>query len=105
MHIFVKQTTIKKRIMKKEIKLPFTKLKYYYFNELQEGVNQLFSNVWTSKGWQNRVMYIYILNGKPIANTFNTRFDSCKERFNIILNAKGDYSKLTFECKHELEII
>jgi hypothetical protein len=91
--------------MKRQIILPFTKSKYYYFGELIEGVNKIFSNVWTPKGWENRIMYIYIHNQKPISNTFDQRFDSCKNKFNVISSANGDYSKLTFECKHKLEII
>jgi hypothetical protein len=91
--------------MKKLIKLSFTNSKYYHCEELIEGVNKLFKHTWTPKGWEKTIMYIYLYNGQPIANTFDRRFDVCKKKFNIILNAKGDYNKLTFECKHKLETI
>jgi hypothetical protein len=91
--------------MKKYIKLSFSSTKFYHLNDLKDGVNELFYNVWTSKGWENRKMFIYIYKGNMIKNTFSTRFESCIIRFNEILNANGDYSKLSFSPKHELETI
>lgn len=92
--------------MKKQVNLP-SKTKYYTFKELTEGVNELFSYVYNvrTKGYDTRKMYIYIHNGLFIMNTFTPRFDSCNSRFKTIFDAKGDYSKVNFECKYTLEVL
>jgi hypothetical protein len=94
--------------MKKQIFLPFdSKYKWYSFSELKDGVNEIFRYV---KNFKNNTfdtvkMFIYVHNGEFIRNTLTPRFDSCKFRFNGILKANGDISKIPFECKHKLEIL
>jgi hypothetical protein len=92
--------------MKNQVALP-VKTKYYTFKELVEGVNELFSYVYNARTRQydTRKMFIYIHNGKFVMNTFTPRIDSCSVRFKTILDAKGDYSKVNFECKYPLDIL
>ena len=92
--------------MQNQVLLPL-KTKYYTFKELTDGVNGVFRYVYNvrTKNYDTVKMYIYIHNGKFIMNTFTQRFDSCSVRFKEILEAKGDYSKVNFECKHTLEVL
>ena len=92
--------------MKKQVNLPL-KTKYYTFKELTDGVNEVFRYVYNvrTKNYDTVKMYIYIHNGKFIMNTFTPRFDSCSIRFKTIFEAKGDYSKVNFECKYSLEVL
>lgn len=92
--------------MKKQVNLP-SKTKYYTFKEINDGVNEVFSYVYNirTKGYDTKKMYIYVFNGKFIMNTFTPRFDSCSVRFKTIFDAKGDYSKVNFECKYTLEVL
>lgn len=87
-------------------KIPMSNYKYYSNGKLTDGVNRLFRYVKNLKNgrFDEVTMYIYVFNGSIIPNTFSQRIDSCKNRFEAILNAKGDYSKINFECKYKLEI-
>ena len=87
-------------------KIPMSNYKYYSMGELTEGVNRLFRYVknFRSNTFEEHSMYIYVFNGCIVPNTFTQRIDSCQNRFETILNANGDYSKINFECKYKLEI-
>ena len=95
-------------IMKKQIFLPFeNKCKWYSFSDLKDGVNEIFRYVknFRNNNYDTVKMYIYVHNGNFIQNTFTPRLDSCKFRFNEILKANGDITKIPFECKYKLEIL
>lgn len=92
--------------MKKQVALPIN-TKYYTFKEFTEGVNEVFRYVYNvrTKNYDTVKMYIYIYNGQFVMNTFTPRLSSCGVRFRTILAAKGDYSKVNFECKYSLEVL
>ena len=87
-------------------KMPMSNYKYYSMGELTEGVNRLFRYVknFRSNTFEEHSMYIYVFNGCIVPNTFTQRIDSCQNRFETLLSANGDYSKINFECKYKLEI-
>ena len=96
--------------MKQQVILPIdSNYKYYTFSEIKEGPIEVFryvkdlknNNFKTVKAW------IYFYENKFIANTFTVHGDisSAVFRFNAIKQAKGDISKVGFECRYELEII
>ena len=83
--------------------------KYFSWENPKEGINTLFKykkvfNRGRSE-WETCNLYIYIYNGEIIMNATSIRKDSCERKFDQILNAKGDYSKVNFECCYPLEII
>lgn len=87
-------------------KIPMSNYKYYSYGKLTEGVNRIFRYVKNLRSgtFDEVSMYVYVFNGSIVQNTFTQRIDSCQNRFEAILNAKGDYSKINFECKYKLEI-
>ena len=83
-----------------------TNYKWYTIGSFREGINRVFrytKNLKTNS-FDEVAMYIYCHNGGLVANTFSPRIDSCKFRFDEIVKAKGDISKVGFECKYKLEI-
>jgi hypothetical protein len=80
--------------------------KWYSLGNFKEGTNRVYRWVkdFKTNTFKQRVMYVYCFNGVLVPNTFTQRFDSCKFRFDSILKAKGDISKVCFECEYKLEV-
>lgn len=80
--------------------------KWYTLGGFTEGINRVYRWVkdFKTNQFEQKAMYVYCFNGGLVPNTFTPRIDSCSERFKAILEAKGDISKVPFECKYKLEV-
>jgi hypothetical protein len=82
---------------------------WYSLGKLSEGVNRVFRWIKIFRNgnytWSQKELFIYVHNGIIVKNATDFKSNICLIKFNVLKNANGDSSKITFETEFELEIL